>query len=428
MTLMATASFLQKRPTSGNIRRGPFLFSGHFMRCLQSYILAVLLLGSMSFFSIIHGKTLDSFASTTAPVALLVDGESGSILAEKNALKQFNPGDMTKLMTAEVIFDALKRRKLSLDDEFFISERAWQRGRGGSMFARLDSYVRVEDLLRGIAVLSADDGAIALAEGVSGQESDFVQIMNERAQHIGLKNTLFSNSTGSGTVEQVTTARDLAVLARQISRKYPDYYRLYGEKSFSWSKIEQHNRNSLLTLDASADGLKAARQTADGFALVGRAVRDDKILIVVVSGLKTSNDAATEAQKLLQWGFETFNPRFLFNANEPLASVKVYGGTNSTVPAVTHVPVRILWQKDGAERLTMKIEYSAPLEAPVRKGDRIGKLRIMKGSLTALVLPVYADTDIAEGSIFNRAASASGELWGRMFRHIWQRTVALVKK
>lgn len=365
--------------------------------------------------------------NTSAPIFVLMDGESGALLADKDGRKSFDPGDMVKLLTAEVVFDALKRNTITLDTLYPISERAWQRGRGGSMFALLNSKVRVEDLLRGITVLSADDGAIALAEGVAGSETAFTQIMKKRVQDIGLNKFSFENSTGTDMPGQTTDARSLARLGWILSTQYPDFYRLYGEKTFTWEKIEQRNRNPLVHLEA-LDGLKAARGTGDGFALIGAGERDGKRLIVVVANLDKSQTAVTEAQKILRWGFENFMPRNLFAAGEAIAYGKVYGGSEREIPLVTHDPVTVLWREGAQERLTMRIDYKGPLSAPVRKDTEAGTLNIFKNGVLTLSVPVYTGAEITKGTLLQQAGSATEELSGRALRGLGHSALGWIKK
>ncbi len=373
-------------------------------------------------------KKDDNQPNSQAPIYVVMDGKSGAVLTEKSATKPFDTGDMAKLMTAEVVFNALTQQTITLDTAYQISERAWQRGQGGSMFLLLGSRVRVEDLLRGITTISADDAAIALAEGLAGSEDNFVRLMNERAQLIDLKNYSFSSSTGRGAAEQHITARDIARLSWHLATRYPAYYPLYRERSLTWAKIEQLNRNPLLARYPSIDGLKAARGTPSGFALVASAHRDDKHLIVVVAGLENSQEAATEAQRLLDWGFTYFAHRQLFPAGKRLASATVFGGVASDVPLVTHEPVEILWREGSQDRLSMAVDYRGPLSAPVTTGIAVGTLKIMRNSVLILEIPIYTDENVGEGSLQQKAASAAQELSGRAFRGLWQIALGLKQK
>lgn len=365
---------------------------------------------------------------TQAPVVLLIDGDNGGVLFEKDSGRKIIPGDMAKIMTAEVVFDALKRRQITLDSEFIISERAWQRGRGGSMFAILKSHIRVEDLLRGITVLSTNDAAIALAEGLAGSEDEFVQKMNERSRSIGMNDSSFRNATGNEIEGQVTTARDLAKLASYIIAQYPDFYPLYAEKEFTWSKITQLNKNPLLTMDVGADGVKAARPTEDGYALVVSAVNDGRRVIAVVAGLDDRLDSIKETHKILQWAFQSFVSRSLFLAGETIAEARVFGGEWGTVPLIAQRPVKILWREGSIERISMHIDYEGPLLAPVQKGSLVGELKVMKGKDLVVVVPVYAGADIDSGTMFQRGTDAIGEFADRAFYGLWDRMLVLMKK
>src|SRR5919112_5884863 len=222
---------------------------------------------------------------------------------------------MAKTMAAEVVFSQLKSGRLSMDTEFTVSENAWRKGGGGSggssMFAKVNTPVRLEDLLRGLIVQSGNDAAIAIAEGIAGTEENFARMMNERAKQIGLTKSTFRNATGYGDPAQKVTVRDLAKLALHIIDTYPDLYKIFGERDFTWNKIRQQNRNPLLAMGIGADGLKTGHTRDAGYGLVGSAVQNGLRLIVVVNGLKTASERANEARKLLEWGFRGFESRVL---------------------------------------------------------------------------------------------------------------------
>ena len=223
---------------------------------------------------------------TTAPTAILMDAGSHAVLFEKNADELTAPASMAKTMTAEVVFNEIKNGRLNFDSEFMISENAWRKGGGGSggssMFAKVNTSVRLEDLIRGLVVQSGNDAAIAIAEGIAGTEDNFARMMNERAKQIGLSQSTFRNATGYGHPEQKVTVRDLAKLALHIIETYPDLYKIFGEREFTWNKIRQQNRNPLLFMDIGADGLKTGNIDESGFGLIGSAVQNDQRLIVVV--------------------------------------------------------------------------------------------------------------------------------------------------
>jgi D-alanyl-D-alanine carboxypeptidase (penicillin-binding protein 5/6) len=277
---------------------------------------------------------------------------------------------MAKIMTSEVIFHELREGRLSLDSEFLVSENAWRKGggpsSGSSMFAQLNSRIKLVDLLRGIIVQSGNDASIAAAEGIAGSEENFARMMNERARQLGLAKSTFRNATGYHHPEQKVTARDLARLTMHMIDTYPELYKMFGEREFTWNKIRQQNRNPLLAMDIGADGVKTGNIDESGFGLVGSAVQNGQRLIVVVNGLKTGRDRANESRKLLDWGFRAFEPRELFAASEPIGD-------------------------------------TGPLRAPVQRGAEVARLRVTRGDVQALDLPLYAGDDIGAGTLTQRA-------------------------
>jgi D-alanyl-D-alanine carboxypeptidase (penicillin-binding protein 5/6) len=260
---------------------------------------------------------------STAPFAVLLDSDTGAVLYEKAADDLMVPASMAKLMTLEVLFNEIAQGRVRLEDEFVISESAWRRGGGVSggstMFAVLNSRVKVSDLILGMAVQSGNDAAIAVAEAIAGSEGAFATRMTARARELGLRKSTFTNATGMGDPDQKVTARELAQLANHIVRTYPELYKAFGQREFTWNKIRQQNRNPLLTMEIGADGLKTGNITESGFGLVGSAVQNGQRLIVVVNGLKTGKDRADEARRLLTWGFRSFESREIFPAGAVIA-------------------------------------------------------------------------------------------------------------
>ncbi len=344
---------------------------------------------------------------TMAPTAILMDANSHAILFEKSADELTAPASMAKTMTAEVVFSQLKSGRLSMDTEFTVSENAWRKGGGGSggssMFAKVNTPVRLEDLLRGLIVQSGNDAAIAIAEGIAGTEENFARLMNERARQIGLAKSTFRNSTGYGHPEQKTTVRDLAKLALHIVETYPDLYKMFGEREFTWNKIRQQNRNPLLTMDIGADGLKTGNIDEAGFGLIGSAVQNNQRLIVVVNGLKTAKDRANESRKLLDWGFRAFESQQLFAPGQVVGEAQVFGGSMRALPLVAMKPVRVLVPRGESERVSARIIYTGPLKAPVRKGAEVARLQVSRGDMQALEMPLYANEDVQEGTLSQRA-------------------------
>lgn len=358
--------------------------------------------------------------SSSAPFAILVDSESESVLYEKSADELMSPASLVKIMTAELVFKELRAGRFSLDDTFTISENAWRRGGapsgGSSMFAQLNSRVRIEDLLRGIIVQSGNDAAIALAEGIAGSEENFASMMTRRARELGMRDTVFKNSWGRFDAQQKTTARDLAKLSIHVIKTYPEYYKYFGETEFTWNKIRQLNRNPLLTMNIGADGLKTGNIEDSGFGLVGSAIEQEQRLIVVVNGLKTGRERAEEARKLLTWGMRAFDHKPLFVKGEPVGSVPIYGGANGRVELIADNPVKVMIPRGSSERLTGRIVFTGPIVAPVKEGDQIARLKIYRGQTLALDVPLRAAASVETGALHQRALDASFELISGLFR------------
>ncbi|MEE1656545.1 D-alanyl-D-alanine carboxypeptidase family protein [Microvirga sp. CF3062] len=344
---------------------------------------------------------------TAAPTAILMDAGSHAVLFEKNADEPTAPASMAKVMTAEVVFNEIKNGRLNFDSEFVVSENAWRKGGSGSggssMFAKVNTPVRLEDLLRGLIVQSGNDAAIALAEGIAGTEENFARMMNERAKQIGLSKSTFRNSTGYGHPEQKVTVRDLAKLALYVIETYPDLYKMFGEREFTWNKIRQQNRNPLLFADIGADGLKTGNIDEAGYGLIGSAVQNDQRLIVVVNGLKTAKDRATESRKLLDWGFRAFEAQQLFAEGQVVGEAQVFGGNMRSLPLVAKKPVRVLVPRGDGERVTARIVYTGPLKAPIQKGAEVARLQVSRGDMQALDMPLYANEDVQQGTLSQRA-------------------------
>jgi len=356
-----------------------------------------------------------------APTAILMEATSGSILFEKNADELRAPSSMMKLMTAEVVFHAVKQGDIKLSDEYRISENAWRRGGapagGSTMFAALNSKVSVDDLLHGAIIQSGNDSCIALAEGLAGNERIFAtDFMTKRARELGLAKSTFANSNGLPDPGNKMTVRELASLARHIILDYPEFYKLFGEKEFTWNKIRQQNRNPLLNSLEGADGLKTGYTKEGGYGMVGSAVQNGTRLIVVVNGLEDPDDRATEAKKMLEWGFRNFETRALFAAEQTLGYAKVFGGESRSVKLSSPEPIKVMVQKNGNEKLLARVVYSGPVRAPVETGQKIGVIRVWRGANIAMEAPVFAAESIGTGSTIRKAIDGVSELVIGVFR------------
>lgn len=357
---------------------------------------------------------------TSAPHAILVDYETGAVLFEKDADALVTPASTVKIMTAEVVFDELRHGRIKLDDQLTVSENAWRTGgapsRSSSMFAAVNSRIRVEDLIRGLLVDSGNDAAIALAEGVAGSEAAFAGLMMKRAHEAGLTRSTFANAWGKDDPRQKVSPREMTSLAAHVVSTYPDYYKYFGEKEFLWNKIRQTNRNPLLAMEIGADGLKTGNIDASGFGLVGSAVQNGQRLILALYGAASAKERAEEARKLFQWGFRSFQAKEIFAAGETIGSAKVYGGASFEAPLVAARPVILLVPRTGGEKLSGKIVYNGPLIAPVEAGREVARLKIFRGSIEALDVPLTAGAPVEVGSLPRRAMSAGLEYAGGLFR------------
>jgi D-alanyl-D-alanine carboxypeptidase (penicillin-binding protein 5/6) len=347
---------------------------------------------------------------TSVPQAILIDAATNTVLFEKGADELATPASTVKILTAELVFRELAEGRLKLTDQFPVSEYAWRNGGapagGSAMFLKVNSSASVEDLLRGLVIVSGNDAALVLAEGLAGSEEAFVIRMNKRASELGLVKSRFGNPWGKASDDQKVTAREMAKLALYVIQTYPDFYKYFGEKEFTWNNIRQQNRNPLLTMSIGADGLKTGNIEKGDFGMVGSAVQDGRRLIVAVYGAKTAKERAEEARKLLQWGFRNFEEKELFKAGEPVGPAQVYGGTQGSIDLVSKSDVKVLLPRGATERLTGKIVYEGPVIAPVAEGQKIGRLEVRRGANVVLEQPLEASAAVDEGSLSRRAFDA----------------------
>jgi len=385
---------------------------------MRRFGLTILALAGMSALAIAPSTAAP--LQSSAPHAILVEAETGSVLFEKDADALVAPASLAKLMTVNVVFDQLQLGNINLNDEYVISVNAWRKGGapsgGSTMYAALHSKVKVEDLLKGIVIQSANDGCIALAEGIAGNETEFVRMMNDRAREIGLTKSIFTNVDGLPDPKMRVTPRELAIVARHIVLNYPDYYKWFGEREFTWNKIRQLNRNPLLGIIEGADGLKTGFTNEAGYNLVGSAVQNGVRLIVVVTGLKNPKDRADDAKKLLDYGFKNFDSRVLFAEGQTVAEAKVYGGAQGRVPVAAKGAIKLMVPRGVSDKIVAKMVYTGPVRAPVQEGQAIGNLQVWRGDAKVLEVPVQASESVAAGSISRRALDAASELVINLFR------------
>lgn len=395
--------------------------SGRLWRFVAIFLIAGIAVGAAhAANNSVQGAKKDDGYDTDAPTAILIEAKSGSILFEKNADELRAPSSMMKLMTAEVVFNALTKGEIKLTDEFRISENTWRKGGapsgGSTMFAAINSRVSVDDLLHGALIQSGNDSCMALAEGLSNTETAFAERMTRRARELGLTKSTFANSNGLPDPGNKMTVRELGILARHIILTYPDFYKLFNEREFTWNKIRQQNRNPLLTMLEGADGLKTGYTKEGGYGMVGSAVQNGMRLIVVVNGLEDSDDRAAEAKKLLEWGFRNFEARTLFAADQTVGYARVFGGESRSVKLASTEPVKVMINRNGNDKLVARIVYTGPIHAPVQPGQPVGVLKVWRGSNIALESPLVTAESIATGSTTRRALDGASELVIGLFR------------
>ncbi|MGB6324457.1 MAG: D-alanyl-D-alanine carboxypeptidase family protein [Methylocella sp.] len=399
--------------TIGSIAR---FFCLWFPYPVPAVLLALILLGPAGGVTAAFAQTVQ----TSAPHAILIDSATQSVLFEKDADALVIPASTVKIMTAEVVFHEIALGHLKLDDEFLVSETAWRYGgapsRGSAMFAAPNSRVRVEDLIRGLVIVSGNDAAIALAEGIAGSEGAFATLMMKRARELGLERSTFTNAWGRDDPDQKVTPREMAALANHVILTYPDLYKYFGEKDFTWNKIKQANRNPLLTMDLGADGLKTGNIDKSGYGLVGSAVQNGQRLILALYGCRTAKERAEEARKIFLWGFRSFDSKTIFQDGETIGGAKVYGGSASEVPLIADKKVTILVSRTATGKFTGRIVYTGPLIAPVEAGREVARLKIFRGTEQILDLPLKTATAVEPGGLPRRAMDAGFEYATELFR------------
>lgn len=351
-----------------------------------------------------HQSVAESTFETKAKWAILMDAGTNSVLFEKNANELMPPASMSKLMTLAVIFRSMKEGRLKLEDEFTVSENAWRRGGAPSgtsaMFVPLNESVTLGELLQGITVQSGNDACIIVAEGMSGSEEAFSDVMSEYARDIGLTRSTFRNSTGLPHPDHMMTARELAKLAIHIIKEYPEYYPYFAQKEYRYRKHVFYNRNPLIYDGLGVDGLKTGYIRDSGYGLVASAKRRGQRLVVVVNGLTSKNARREEGRKLLEWGFRSFKQWKLYDDGEVIGDALVWGGTKRYVDLMGKGDVSILLPRTASQKIKASIIYNGPLKPPIKKGDRVAMLRVTAPNAAVNEIPLYAAEDIGEGPIW----------------------------
>lgn len=338
----------------------------------------------------------------TARTWVLMDFNSGWVLAEKNSDSRIEPASLSKLMTAYVVFNEIKKGTLKLEDVVHISEKAW-RTEGSRMFVQVNSKVRVEDLLQGLIIQSGNDAAVALAEHIGGTEEGFSVLMNEYAKTMGLKNTNFKNAPGLPDSDHYSSARDLSIIAAAIIRDFPEFYKWYSTKEYTYNKIKQQNRNLLLWRDSSVDGVKTGHTSSAGYCLVGSALRDDMRLIATVTGTASMKQRAKEVHALLKYGFSSYESKQLFARNSPTAQIRIYKGSHDRLPLGTESAIYVTVPRGKTETLKANLDVPQSAVAPIVPGQAMGRAQIEYAGSPLMEVPLVALAEVTEGSWWQRA-------------------------
>jgi D-alanyl-D-alanine carboxypeptidase (penicillin-binding protein 5/6) len=355
-----------------------------------------------------------ALVTTTGNHALVMDGETGQVLWQKDAFTPMPPASMSKLMTIELLFQRLKDGRIKLTDTLPVSERAWRERAGSEMFVNIGDRIPVEALIRGIIIQSGNDACVVVAEALGGTVEGFVQMMNKRAGELGLKQSHFVNPNGLDVPPgQRMSAFDLATLARHIIYTYPAYYHYFGEKDFVWSNIHQPNRNPVLFNTPGADGLKTGHLEESGYGLVGSAVRDGHRIIVVINGLASEKARADEGASMIDTAFREFREYKLFKPGDVVGQADVFGGTAAAVAVTVAKPLAITMEVDARPNMKVSFHYVGPLRAPVEQGAQVGTLSVTAPDVPPVTVPVYAAQSVPQTGIFGRLVLGIKALFGR---------------
>lgn len=373
---------------------------------------AVLALFSLS--PVLAAEQAASGFETKAKQAYMIEAKTGTVLLSKAENEAVSPASLAKILVADTIAGAIANREISLDTTYRVTEHAWRTGGAPSgtatMFAALKSEIRVEDLLKGVMVLSANDACIILGEGLAGSEAAFADRMTKRARDLGLKTTTLKNASGLPDPGNRTTMKELVELSRHLHANYPDVYRYYAEPEFEWNKIRQRNRNPLAVQGMGIDGLATGFTEGQGFSIAASVERDGKRLFLALGGLATDKERQEETKRVAEWGLSSFAYRKLFAAREPVGAVSVYGGVSSSVEVAAQEDVEVFIAATNPERITGHITYTWPIYAPVEPGREVGRLSLYSGQKLLREVPLYTRERVEAGGLTDRALDALKEL------------------
>jgi len=354
----------------------------------------------------------DGAFDTQARRAIIIEADTGAVLFDKFGKERMPPASMSKIMTAYVVFGMLKQGKVQLSDELPVSEKAWKLG-GSKMFVGVGGRISVDNLLKGMLIQSGNDACIVLAEGLAGSEAAFVDLMNQKASEIGLKNSHFANVTGLPDPDHWMTAQDLATLAMRTIADFPEYYHYFSEKDFQFNNIEQANRNPLLFLNIGADGLKTGHTDESGYSLTASVVRGDRRVILVVGGLPSMKDRASESERLVEWAFREFNDYKLFRAGDKVDDAEVWLGSEPKVAMTVASDLVVTLPRRSRRDMKVSVDYDGPIPAPIKQGQQIGKVVVTAPDIEPIERPLFAAADVRPIGTFGRMATLAAYLiWG----------------
>jgi D-alanyl-D-alanine carboxypeptidase (penicillin-binding protein 5/6) len=359
-------------------------------------------------------KAAPSALDTSAKEAIIVDYKTGAVLYDKNAELPVPPASITKLMTVYVVFDRLKQGQLKLTDEFPVSVAAWKKGGaasgGSTMFLKVNSTVDLDNLLKGIIIQSGNDACQVVAEGISGSEDAFAELMNAEAKKIGLLNSNFRDSSGLPDPNHWMTMRDIATLSWHIIHDFPEYYHYFADREFTYNGIKQGNRNPLLYDTPGADGLKTGHIEASGYSVAGTVLRGNRRLIVVASGMKTMRERATEIRKLVEWGFREYENVTVMAPGTEVEKAEVWLGDKPTVPLVLDADVTVTVPRGGARQAKVSVKYTGPIPAPIEKGQQIATLVVTVPDRDPIEVPLKAGESVDRLGLGGRISAAARHL------------------
>ena len=365
-------------------------------------------------------SNLQATPNISARSAILIDHDSNEILFEIEPDAQIYPASMTKIMTTIVVFDLLKKGKLTLDEKFIVSEKAWRLSQSGysSMFIMFNDEVSVENLLRGIIVASGNDACVAIAEGVAGTEENFADMMNEKAEEIGMTGSNFSNASGINDPDNYSTVRDIALMSQYLINNFPDLYKIYSEKEFTWDRtggdpITQGNRNGLLYKNMGADGIKTGYLAVEKYSLASSIKKNERRLISVGSGFETKSLRTSQSIKLLSWGLRNTDTFKISKAGETFFDVKTWLGKERFVKGTTKEDLFLTFTKKDSRKINVFLEYTGPIKAPISKDQKIAVLKVYKDKELLKNIPIFASTEVKKINFIKSVfSSINFMIWG----------------